>query len=253
MNITSDPWLAEIFGYPVFKISFDQNNDASQNVTIAEQVALHVRSQNQAFYYTKISTSQVDLIRYLNPVGMYIVDVNVRFGIQTESAKAICAPSEINVGEFVPEQYQAVLDIAANSFRYSRFHLDPHCQTVIANQIKHDWVSNYISDLRGECLFVASLDEKSVGFLAVLAIERDGEKIYTIDLIGAHNSFQGRGVGQALMAHFIDQYKDQCDCLQVGTQVSNIPSMRLYHKFGFFITQSQYVLHMHIRDGKPVT
>ena len=252
MRIQEDNWLANIFGYSVYRIIADSVEDSRQAEDIVSQVSENTRTQTSAFYYSKVSTDQVDLVRRLCSVGLYIVDVSINLRVITDKVQSPSSFSGVSVAEIHPKQHQAVLDIASTCFRYSRFHLDPLCQISIANQIKHDWVLNYIGGNRGECLLIASVDGKPAGFLAALATNIDGKKVYTVDLIGVHNSLQGRGAGQALMARFVDQYKDQCDYLQVGTQVANIPSMRLYQKFGFSIAQSQYVMHLHVRDGRPV-
>jgi len=143
--------------------------------------------------------------------------------------------------------HEETLRIAGSCFQYSRFHLDPLVSLPVANQIKHDWILNYIRQQRGERLFVALMGEKPVGFLAVIAAEMNRERTYTIDLIGVSGDFQKRGIGQALTAFFIQHYGERSDRLQVGTQAANIPSMRLYQKLGFQISQTQYVMHGHVK------
>jgi len=252
MRIREDTWLANIFGHPVYRIFTDSVEDFGKKDDISRQVSENTNNQSSAFFYTKVGTEKVYSVRNLSTAGLYVVDVNISLRVTSDKVRIPSSLSGISVAEIRPEQYQAVLDIASTCFRYSRFHQDPFCEISIANQIKHDWVLNYIRGNRGECLFVASLDGKPAGFLAVLATDIDGKKVYTVDLIGVHNLLKGRGAGQALMARFVDQYKDQCDYLQVGTQIVNIPSMRLYQKFGFSINQSQYVMHLHVRDGRPI-
>jgi ribosomal protein S18 acetylase RimI-like enzyme len=97
---------------------------------------------------------------------------------------------------------------------------------------------------------VALHDGWPAGFLAVLASDSGGRRTRTIDLIGVDSGFQGRGFGASLVAFFIDRYAEVSDYLQVGTQVANVPSMKLYQKFGFAIVKAQYVLHKHVHDGR---
>jgi hypothetical protein len=49
-----------------------------------------------------------------------------------------------------------------------------------------------------------------------------------------------------LVAHFVGAYKDEFDYLQVGTQIANKPSLKLYQAAGFSISGAQYVFHAHI-------
>ncbi len=249
MEIREDRWLSSIFGHGVFKIEVESSDVAQEHnaASVCNQISRHASQQTAAMYYAKVDTNQVTVVRLLGTAGLYAVDVNVKFGIDTGSSPSPPEVSRGPIGEVRPEQYQGVLDIAGSCFQYSRFHLDPFVPDRIANQIKHDWILNYIRKERGEKLFAAKIDEQPVGFLAVLASESQGKLIRTIDLIGVSRASQNQGVGKSLVTFFINQYKDQCDFFQVGTQAANIPSMRLFQKLGFCNVKTQYVMHMHVR------
>ena len=252
MEIHEDRWLSSIFGYGVFKIEVEspdvaQDHDAAD---ICDRISRHASQQDAAMYYAKVDTNQVAAVWLLGTAGLYVVDVNVTFGIETRSylpSAEASEPPRYSVREIRREEHQPVLDIAASCFRYSRFHLDPKVPKTTANRVKHDWILNYIRGQRGEKLFVALVDRKPAGFLAVLTSKLNGMCIRTIDLIGVSNAFQNQGIGRALVRCFIQQHKDQSDYLQVGTQVANVPSMRLYQKLDFAVTKSQFVMHMHVR------
>jgi ribosomal protein S18 acetylase RimI-like enzyme len=169
-------------------------------------------------------------------------------GLAGGATAASSRPSAIR--EITPEHHEAVLRIAATCFRYSRFHLDPLIPVAVANRIKHDWILNYIKKQRGEQLWVALHEDRPAGFLAVLSSDSGGRRTRTIDLIGVDGAFQGRGFGASLVAFFLDRYAGESDYLQVGTQVANIPSMKLYQKFGFAIVRAQYVLHKHVHEAR---
>jgi ribosomal protein S18 acetylase RimI-like enzyme len=151
-----------------------------------------------------------------------------------------------------PAAHAGVLDIARHCFTYSRFHLDPFLTREQANQIKTEWVRNYLLGRRGEQLLVAESDGVPVGFLAVLAAEAKGRSCRVIDLIGVSAAHQGRGVGESLISHFIQDSAGRCDLLRVGTQVANTAAARLYERCGFRLGESAYVLHAHVDNGKPL-
>lgn len=244
MPIREDVWLSAIFGHGVYRV------ESGSEENICDLLAQHAAEQPAAMYYAKVGTDQVDVVRRFAAAGMYVVDVNVTFGIDTRSRVRPADPAEMPgwvIREISPEQHRAVLDIAGFCSRYSRFHLDPGIPDTIAHRIKHDWILSYIRKQRGEQLFVALRDGRPAGFLAVLGSELDGKVIRTIDLVGVDTPFQGQGGGRALVQFFIDRYRDQCDVLQVGTQIANVPSVRLYHALGFDLVKSAYVMHMHVR------
>jgi ribosomal protein S18 acetylase RimI-like enzyme len=251
MEIVEDSWLSAIFGHSVFRITFDDADAARKEETAPRsgQITRHLQRQARCSYYSKIGSTRIDLMRQLSAIGFYVVDVNVTFSLDQQAAPQRIpteARSRCRIGEVHPEKRQAVLAIARSCFRYSRFHLDPLIPVETANQIKHDWILNYLLKKRGEHLWVATVDERPAGFLAVIAGNEAGRRYRAIDLIGVATDYQGQGIGQALVDFFIDLYRDQSDFLQVGTQIANLPSIRLYQKFGFSLVKSAYVMHLHV-------
>ncbi len=251
MEIRDDTWLSNIFENPVFKIETRPAAPTPDDSTskIREEIARHAGQQSHAFYYAKVDTREIDVVRQLSSAGLYVVDVNVTFRIDptahTNEGKAH-ATADVVVREIEPAEHDETLDIAGSCFQYSRFHLDPLVSRTIADRIKRDWILNYIRQQRGDRLFVALIGERPVGFLAAISTEANGKKVCAIDLVGVSRQFQRRHVGQTLTQFFIGYYEQRCDYLDVGTQAANIPSMRLYQKMGFYINQTQYVLHGHL-------
>jgi|SRR5215831_849149 len=249
MEIREDRWLSSIFDHSVFKIEVDPSASAGHGSDLSEVIRRHASQQRRAFYYSKIDTAQAALARQLSLAGLYVVDVNVIFRLTPArllTTEMASGTERYSVREITPAQYDEVLQIAGSCFTYSRFHLDPLVSLTTANQVKREWIQSYINKQRGDRLFVACVGPQPAGFLAALASESAGQKIRTIDLVGVGNAFQRQGVGQSLVSFFINHYRNQCDYFEVGTQIANIPSMRLYQGFGFELARSQYVLHMSI-------
>lgn len=236
MDLREDSWLSGIFGHAVFRVSSER----------AEDIAAHARSRPCAFYFAKVSTEETARVRELGAAGFFVVDVNVTLG-RDPGVPAGPVPG-IRVTASRPEHRAGVLEIAESCFRYSRFHLDPLVPVATAHRIKRDWVDNYLRGARGERIWIAELDGRPAGFLAVLA----SGKTRIIDLVGVRKDIQRRGVGRALVSEFIRQEGPSADLLQVGTQAANVPSLRLYENAGFRVERTQYVLHLHVRNGSPV-
>lgn len=251
MKILEDPWLAAIMGHGVFKIGLDaaDGTPGDDGAGWYEPLIWHQRLRTRGTYYAKIDPTRINIVRQLGSLGFYVVDVNVTFGLDREKMLCPIQPKPgagCRIGEVAAHLEDEVLAIARSCFRFSRFHQDPQIPNTIADQIKHDWILNYLRKQRGEQLWVATVDGRAAGFLAVIAGEAAGRRYRAIDLIGVAPAYQGRGIGQELAAFFIDTYRDQCDYLLVGTQIANLPSMRLYAKCGFALAQSAYVMHFHL-------
>ena len=241
IQIQPDSWLASRLGCDAFRVRVGSETGQLDR----EAVTASIRACGPGFYYAKVPTERVTHAKGLADAGFYVVDVNVTFELTDRKPSDESAGLGIRVCDVQPSDHEAVLDIAATSFVYSRFHLDPWVSDEKANRIKRDWVENYLRGGRGERLLVAHLDGRPAGFLAVIAGGADGRSCRAIDLIGVARGCQRRGVGHALVGHFVQQYADVTDLLRVGTQAANIPSIRLYEKNGFRVSETSYILHGH--------
>jgi ribosomal protein S18 acetylase RimI-like enzyme len=221
-----DDWLSEILGYPVY---------------VVEDGSVPPAGDERALLYAKVPVVDVARAAELHAHGFGVVDVNVVLTLSETHAAA--AASAASVAPLDPADADAVLDIAGSCFRLSRFHLDPRVADADASRIKREWIRSYVEGTRGEELLVAHAGGRPAGFLAVLA--DGGARV--IDLVGVATEAQGRGVGSALVAAFVERHAPYAHELRVGTQVSNVRSLSLYQAHGFRISGSAYVLHRH--DG----
>ena len=246
MEFNQDRWLSEVCGRPVFQVS-------GPDVSSAEFSA-HCSQQADAFYFSKRPTNEVDAVRKLTSVGVYIVDTAVTLTRLSAEHPLSSGQPDIEVSLAEPKiDGDSIRAIAESSFVYSRFHLDPAIQPELANRIKRAWIESYLTRQRGECLWVAKVDSVVAGFLAVTTVDDGEPRARSIDLIAVGVSFQRRGVGRVLVERFIDEGGKKIRRLLVGTQAANTPSIRLYEQTGFCVDRTQYVLHMHVRSGKPYT
>ncbi len=192
------------------------------------------------FYWAKVEVDDVARVRDLSGSGFYVVDTNValewtRPAQQSRTAAVQIAPAQ-------PGQHDALLQLAGICFRYSRFHLDPEIGAEVADRVKREWVRSHLTGSRGLELLAASEEGVTVGFLAVT----ESGDARAIDLVGVAPAAQGRGIGGALVAAFVERHGDGGRRLLVGTQLANLPSLRLYERVGFRLHSARYVLHRHV-------
>lgn len=243
MSITEDAWLSSVMERPVFRVD-------AREAGAAASVREHVKGRS-GYYFAKVDTADVKTTKELLQAGFFVADVNVTFAVAP--ADVVFAPSPtVDVGALptgATTTKEEVLAVAHDSFRFTRFHLDPLVSKGTADLVKKEWVRNYAEGKRGDHLFVATAGGRAVGFLAALK-SHDGTTAI-IDLIGVHATAQRQGVGRTMITRFAEHYRDTKELL-VGTQVANIPSVKLYESMGFRLKSSQYVLHLHVRDGAPL-
>ena len=240
---TEDSWIAATTGVKCFNYKSNCNLE-DDSLKKAMQAAA---AGDDAFFYAKVPTDHLQQVSVLMKAGFFLVDTNIvlqrRFVTSSQPL-----PNDIDIIEADLEHHSALQDIAAGCFRYSRFHQDPFFPEVTANLLKRRWVENCCLGRRGSALYTALLQGRPVGFLAVLA-SFGKNSVAAIDLIGVETAYQGRGIGCALVARFIEDWQGRVDHLVVGTQITNRSSLSLYLNFGFHIMNSAYVLHAHVRKG----
>ncbi len=144
--------------------------------------------------------------------------------------------------EPLPEYHEQILNLAETGFSEDRFHKDKNIPTQIANKIKKEWIRSYLNNKRGETLLVSvNLDGKIRGFLAPMV----KDNIAIIDLVAVHEDFRQQGIGLGLVRTFMTRYNN-CKGYRVGTQITNIPSIRMYEKCGFRMTSAKHIFHKHV-------
>lgn len=225
--VHADPWLSDVMARPVFRVD---GNGATN------ELEAHLRAQKVGFYFVKVRTDRVADVRELARLGFGLVDTAVTFELVHERP----VESAIVVRECTADDADAVLAIAGSAFRYSRFHLDPSIGLDVAHHVKREWIANYVKKLRGDALLVAHHAGKPAGFLASLV----SHSTAAIDLVAVAPDAHGNGIGSALCAAFAQRYAGMPRV--VGTQVVNVPSIRMYTKLGYELARSQYVLHHHV-------
>jgi ribosomal protein S18 acetylase RimI-like enzyme len=240
MKFSPDAWLAELFGYEVFRASFDEDEVLDPETIFAKR-----KLPGRAFYYVKVPVDSVAQANSLAGSGFQLVDVNV--GFERQPALQPKPDGSILVRDIRPADETATLEIADTAFRYSRFHLDPFVSNELANRIKREWIANYIKRQRGDRLLVAEVEGKIAGFLALLETP---DHTGVIDLIGVAKNMQGRGVGRSMVQCHVNEGVGKYPRLIVGTQIVNLPSTRLYENCGYHISSAWYVFHAHVKEGK---
>ena len=231
-QIVSDEWLSKIIGKPTF---FLQD---SFKETFKEEFP-----EGEIFVWAKLQVEEINKLKFLQKIGFYIVDTNIKL-----ISKNIFKDKRNTSIRFArPSDQIYIRNIAKNSFKFSRFHLDPEIPYLTSCKIKEEWAGNYFSGKRGKWMIVAEDDSNIVGFLQLLYKDK---KTIIIDLIAVSEEYRGRGFAKSMISFALSNCLDDIVQIEVGTQLTNISSLKFYTNLGFFITSSSYVLHFHQKKQK---
>lgn len=239
--ILKDDWLVNILNRPVFKLNL--NSDLVKNLKNKESDECkyfnRIMNFENVFLFTKIRTSDIDIIKFLESYKFFLIDTNIIF-----KKKIAYSNNKKNYNLSIKfaclKDKEEIMNLSKESFIYSRFHLDENIPNAIANSIKSKWIENYFNGQRGDDLIIATLDDKIAGFILLI---KSGNNII-IDLIAVHEKFRGKNVAKN-MINFLEENFNDLNKIIVGTQIVNIPSINLYESCGFRIDESYYVFHYH--------
>ena len=227
-SLTPDAWLSGLFGCPAWRAGSEAGG---QPLALLQDGSRH-------FAYAKLDAADITASSALTDIGFRLVDTALSFSGMPEGGTV----SGMRFAD--PADRDAVAGITGQSFRFSRFHLDPQVPDSLANAIKAAWAANYFSGQRGDGMVIAEHEGRVAGFLQLLWA---GNRL-VIDLIGVAPQLQGRGLGRGMIRHAARHGTGDGRIpagMLVGTQAANTPSVRLYESLGFRLASAQHVLHHH--------
>lgn len=182
------------------------------------------------------------LIKYGATVGDVLItlDLDLDLPLATQPIAGHCTVTRAELNDL-----PAVLAIASNSFEYSRFFCDRNFCAERVRQFYPNWIKQ--SFQKSEEVFVLKESAKVLGFISLQTNQSTAELI--IRLIAVDQTLRGQGFGQVLIG-WAKQYalEHKAGRMVVGTQVNNIPAVRLYEKNGFRLSSAKYRFHIWMKS-----
>ena len=178
------------------------------------------------FVYAKTNINN-NYISKAKKYNFYLVTTSVILQCNYKNKLKLAEDNRVTFAE--NNHMQQLGDIAYKNFEYDRFHKDPNISNKLASTIKKKWISNFFSNQRGDQCFIFLRKKNIEGFL--LTIKKQN-KIF-IDLITVKKDARGKGIGKKLINKMFNYYNKKDFEFFVGTQINNIPSIKLYQSLGF--------------------
>ena len=236
-KLVPDEWLSRILGYHVYRLNI------ARRESYCGDLELDWPPDDRWFIYTKAPTNGLELVNALEDASFRLIECNLQL---EKFMNPMIEHIDLNRVRFAELQDEtAVRSVSEHSFVYSRFHLDPLIPNNLADRVKAEWAVNYFTGQRGDAMVLVEEKGKVAGFLQLLF----QDDVLVIDLIAVDSAWRKMGLARDMIT-FAQCNLPEFRLFRVGTQVSNVPSIRLYEKLGFSIVKSEYVLHRHFcSDG----
>ena len=221
--LAEDRWLTAQLGTPCFAVR-SPSSFRSQDVP-----------PGPSFLSARVPVGDVTTVQALEGLGFRMVEVSVTLEGSPESRGA-----GADVGSAGQEDADAVAAIARSSLRQSRFHLDPHIGSSVADAIKEAWARNYFHGGRGDEMLVGRVGGRVVGFALLI----HGEGVVIVDLIAVAAEHRSAGLGAAMLRTARSTSREW-PRMRAGTQLSNLGAVKFYRRLGLDIVAADLVLHRH--------
>ncbi|HBF38732.1 MAG TPA: hypothetical protein DDW50_15615 [Firmicutes bacterium] len=234
-------WDTEFFGMKMGRVVLPS---ILESMNFSELAWLHTlesaRRLNFQFLYCPFNVDYPEVGAIIAGHGATIGDILVTFTLDCFKGTLKHSPQR-KVKEALSNDLEGIIEIAAHSFRDSRFMKDPHFDKVKAEQFYPSWLQESFAS--GEKILVVKEEQQVLGFISLKA--ESLTQTMVIRLIAVRGSERGKGVGQILIDQALHLAADQkYHFVQVGTQLTNTAAINLYEKNGFRIRDAKYRYHI---------
>ncbi len=191
----------------------------------------------------RCETRDLPAAQALERQGFFLTDTLVYF------RRSLAAPPlpdlhPLDIRPATAADAPAVGEIARQAFRGydSHYHADPRLDRAACDALYVDWAERSCRERSvADAVLLAEISATPIGFLTLKQIspsEADG-RLYAV-----LPTFQGRGIGQALLIAALHWCKEQAlQSMVISTQITNLPSQISWARVGFVPDRSYYTFH----------
>jgi ribosomal protein S18 acetylase RimI-like enzyme len=198
------------------------------------------RGQDQGYKHLSCRTdsSHLAAIRSLEANGFHLVDILITFSYDLNDYDK--GEKEVSIaGE---ADLKPLKRMAESSFTQDRFHNDPTLPKKLSDKLYGLWLENCFKG-RSEAVIVYRQNGNPIGFITCNRDKKDRET-GVIDLVAVSKGSQGMGVGLKIVENALYWFKNNgFKRVTVGTQINNVPAVRIYEKAGFRTISSSVTYH----------
>ena len=248
------PWDSEQVGFPAARLDYlIANGDYGEQYNIKklllEQLLDETLHRGVWHLSVRVDASDLSSLHVLEEAGFITVDGILTLALDLSNQKPAELPFDFNIRLATAADAEQAAALARTAYSQDRFHSDPFIYKDRADELHATWLRNSCTGKVGDAVVLAEDSAGLLGFVTC-AVQRDtaarlGQLVGTIVLVASAKRARGRGVGQALTNAAIEWFREQeCEVVEVGTQLRNINASRLYQKCGFRLVGSSVSLRL---------
>lgn len=171
----------------------------------------------------------------------FLADVNIQFSKELDTSSIYQDEATYVLNDY--PHNERVVNIASNSFQYSRFYNDSLLPEELAKNIYVHWTQSSFS--QENKYFILCQRESEIAGYMIFSIN---ENIASVELIAVDKDYQRQKVGKSLVNKLEEFASNRgVTVLKVGTQVNNISAIQFYTRMGFTYVSCGSVYHLWTR------
>ncbi len=221
-------WDTAWWGIPTARVSVPLDAPGA-----AQQIDAWCLDHGIGLLYLLVPSADIAQAQLAEANDFRIMDVRVTLAHDRPGISP--SPPSTAVGHRIakPHDAAALGDIAAVSYRVSRFYADPHLPDARCDDLYRRWIERDLED-PATTVLVDDRGDSIAGFLSVR--NEPGSDVGTISLVGVSEAHRRQGVGARLLEAAIGRFGERrTQRVEVVTQGRNSDAIRLYQRQGFAI------------------
>lgn len=233
------PWDSELFGMRAARLDLLDASGPYAEARLRKRdllasVLRQCRDTGVRHLSARVSSGDLSTIHVLEEAGFELLD-----GIQTllMLLDGFRTPAPPGTRLFEPGDLPQVLEIGRTAFIFDRFHADPALTSAVADQVHESWTRNCCLGTAADAVVVAEQDGRVASFVTCRA---DGEKGIIV-LVATAAWARGRGAARRASLAALHWFAgEELKVVEVGSQLSNVPAVRLYQDLGFRLAGTSF-------------
>lgn len=232
-------WDSELFNKEICRINHDKL-DQDQLIRCVEWA----KSKNIDCVYYLIDSSDVTYVNIAEKNGFNFIDFRMTLNIDLNNNDF--EKSKINSTQYIREANSfdtlKIKALARLNHTESRFFKDNNFDKSKSEKLFELWIDRNTGS-ESSIIIISEFESDISGYIALSYQDNIG----VIELIGVDPKYRGKGLGVNLILSALEWFKfKNIYNINVVTQGTNIPALRMYSKCGFSPIQSKSWYHLWI-------
>jgi RimJ/RimL family protein N-acetyltransferase len=233
---------SDILGLPVFHLLPLSAGLELGAFRILDEQKVAMGEINAGVLTCRVPADSFRLIDSLESIGFRHMETTLHPRLEVDAAAATNQPS-IDISLATESDSQDLLQIAAESFKVTRFHRDPLIDNGRADSRFSHWVNNAL--VSGQQEVFAFRVTGASGIAGFFVVRRHGPESFW-ELTAISSDFRGKGLSRLIWEAFIQFERERgVKVIRSNISAENLRVVTLYPRLGFSYESVSQVLHLH--------